>query len=198
MDKMLEEESPSGNRGESDEEETFSKRRCVNPFSSDDSKDSCPVEVLVGVWFPCGGFGVLSVCWSVESFGVLLVLVLPWRMGDLDVDLSLVSDYELVVSQSFSFFRKRRVYLMTSQGGMNMAGTPADVRLLSKGRIQEVDCGAAKRTACTSRLKKRDAELEYHVLAPNEPTGDIERIVMKARGEKNQRLSQVFSRQGAK
>ena len=35
------------------------------------------------------------------------------------------------------------------------------------------------------------------MLAPNEPRVNVEHIVRRARGEKNQRLFQVFSRQGA-
>ena len=35
------------------------------------------------------------------------------------------------------------------------------------------------------------------MLAPNEPTIDIEHIVMQARGEGQQRLFLVFNRQGA-
>ena len=41
-------------------------------------------------------------------------------------------------------------------------------------------------------------ELAFHVFAPNEPTVDIEPIVMQARGEGHQRLFQGFNRQGAK
>ena len=46
-------------------------------------------------------------------------------------------------------------------------------------------------------LRVNAQELEYHVLAPNEPSIDIEHIVMQARGEGHQRLLQAFSRQGA-
>ena len=39
-------------------------------------------------------------------------------------------------------------------------------------------------------LKVNTRELEFHVLAPNEPTVDIEHIVMQARGEGHQRVFQ--------
>ena len=41
-------------------------------------------------------------------------------------------------------------------------------------------------------------ELEEHVLAPNEPSVDIEHIVRQARGQKHKNMFQGFSRQGAK
>ena len=40
-------------------------------------------------------------------------------------------------------------------------------------------------------------ELEFHVLAPNEPIVDIMHNVMQARGEGHQRLFQAFNLQGA-
>ena len=47
-------------------------------------------------------------------------------------------------------------------------------------------------------LKVNTRELEHHVLGPNEPRVDIEHIVRQARGEQQQRLFQIFSRQEAK
>ena len=41
-------------------------------------------------------------------------------------------------------------------------------------------------------------ELEEHVLAPSEPSVDIEHTVRQTRGEKHKHLFQIFSRQGAK
>ena len=73
-------------------------------------------------------------------------------------------------------------------------------------KTQEVDCGvghgwAAVYPAVAKRLldyldnsevlKVNIRELEFHVLAPNEPTVDIEHIVMQARGEGHQRLFQA-------
>ena len=47
-------------------------------------------------------------------------------------------------------------------------------------------------------LKVGTKELEEHVLAPNEPSVDIEHIVRQTRSEKHKRLFQTLSRQGAK
>ena len=44
-------------------------------------------------------------------------------------------------------------------------------------------------------LKVNILELEFHVLAPNEPSVKIEHIEMKASGEEHQRLFRVFHRQ---
>ena len=94
-----------------------------------------------------------------------------------------------------------------------MVGSPTDVPRLSRGRTQEVDCGVDQKWAAVYKSvarrmlnyldqsevsKVNTRELEHHVPAPNESTVDIEHIVMKARGENNQRLFRVFSRQGAK
>ena len=47
-------------------------------------------------------------------------------------------------------------------------------------------------------LKVDSKELEDQVPAPNEPRVDIDHIAVQARGEQHQRLSQIFTRQGAK
>ena len=90
---------------------------------------------------------------------------------------------------------------MSENGGL--AGNGAATK---RRKIQEVDCGvdrwwAAVHQTVTKRmldhlhksevLRVNVQELEFHVLAPNES------IVMQARGERNQRLFQAFSRQGA-
>ena len=41
-------------------------------------------------------------------------------------------------------------------------------------------------------------DLEEHVLAPNEPSVNIEYIVRQARGVKHKKMFQILSRQGAK
>ena len=46
-------------------------------------------------------------------------------------------------------------------------------------------------------LKVNAQELEFHVLALNEPNIDMEHIVLQARVEGHQRLFHTFSRQGA-
>ena len=75
---------------------------------------------------------------------------------------------------------------------------------ITRRTIQEVDSGAdhwwaavyqtvAKRMSDylnkSEVLKVNAQELEFNVLAPNEPNIDIEYIVMQARGEGHQRLS---------
>ena len=101
------------------------------------------------------------VCGSAESLGMLGVPVVPGsplRMGDLDFDSFPVSDCEFVVSQSFSFYRKRRAFLVESQGDMNAASSPEDVPPLSRGSSQEVDVGVNQRWAAVYSRKK-DAAL---------------------------------------
>ena len=94
-----------------------------------------------------------------------------------------------------------------------MENSHEEVPPITRRRFQEVDCGVDHGWAAVYQtvakkmlddlnksevLKVNARELECHVLAPNEPNIDIEHIVRQARGEKHQRLIQVFSRQGAK
>ena len=91
--------------------------------------------------------------------GVPVVPVSPWLVEDLDFDSLSVSDCQFVVSQSFSFSRKRRAFLVESQGDMSMGGSPEDVLSLSRGRTQEVDCGVEQEGCALPIGRKRDAEL---------------------------------------
>ena len=64
------------------------------------------------------------------------------------------------------------------------------------------DCGvdqtwAAVYQSVARRIQINTRELEHHVLAPTEPSVDIEHIVRQARGE-HQSLFHIFSRHGAK
>ena len=61
---------------------------------------------------------------------------------------------------------------------------------VARGMLSHLDYSEA--------LKVDTKELEDHVLAPNERRVDIDHIARQARGERHQRLFQIFSRQGAK
>ena len=87
----------------------------------------------------CGSAGSLGVS------GVFEVLVSPWLVGDLSADSLSVSDCAFVLSQSLTFFRKRRAYLVESQGDMSVAGSPENVPPLSRRWTHEVDCGVIHR-----------------------------------------------------
>ena len=93
---------------------------------------------------------------------------------------------------------------MESKGDMNVASSAGDVQHSSRRRTQEVDCEVNKSWAAVyqsiarrmrSYLDNSEAsnvgtkELEEHVLAPNEPSVDMEHIVRQARGEKHKKCS---------
>ena len=139
---------------------------------------------------------------------VIFVSVSPSSVSVLGEDFLSVSDCEFVESQSFSLCRKRQAFLIQSQGGMSMEDTAEEVPPMSRRKIQEVDCGVDHRWAAIYQavgkrmldhlnkcegLKVDTQELEYHVLAPNEP-----HMVMHARGERHQQLFYPLSQHGAK
>ena len=83
-----------------------------------------------------------------------------------------------------------------------MEDSSEEVPPMSGRTIQEVDCGVDLAVAermfvylnMCEELKVDAQELEFQVLAPNEPHIDIKHIVMHARGER----LYAFNQQGAK
>ena len=204
-----------------EEERTVIKKRCMNLISSDTFEEFSPVDDL-------GSFGDswdeflsdscgFSDCVPVVSSGVLVVtdafVSLP-SVGVFGEVIPSGSDCEIVKPQSSSFSRKRRALHMESQGDTNSTSSAEDVQQLSRGMTQEVDCEFSKKSWAavyqsiarrmlgyldnSEALKVDTKELEEHVLAPNEPSVDMEHIVRQARGEKHKKMFQIFSRQGTK
>ena len=114
------------------------------------------------------------------------------------------SDCETVKPQFSSFSRKRRAFQVVSKEDMNVARSAEDVQQLSRRSTQERDCEVCKSWAAVfkwiarrmlSSLDNREAlkvgtkELEEHVLAPNEPSVNIEHIARQVRGEKRNKCS---------
>ena len=211
------EESRSGNR---EAERVVVKRRCVNLFPEVFFEEFGPMD-------DSGSFGdswddvrgdscSFSECVPALSSGVPVVtdvfVSLP-SVGVLGEVFPSASDCEAVEPQSSSFSRKRQAFHVESQGDMNSASSPEDVQPLSERSTQEVDGGVDQRWTAVCQavarrmpsyldnseaLKVDTEELEDHVLAPSEPSVDIEHTARQARGEQRQRLFQIFSRQRAK
>ena len=153
-----------GKRKQREEEKSVVERRCVNPFSSNVFEEFSPVDdsgSFGDSWSDlCGDSCGFSECVPAVSSGVpvemCLFLFLRW-LGEVSL---CVSDCEIVKSRSFPFSRKRRAFLMESQGDMNTASSPEDVEPFSRRRPQEVDCGVNQKMGSGLPIGcKKDAEL---------------------------------------
>ena len=114
------------------------------------------------------------------------------------------SDCENVRTQFSSFSRKRRDFHMESKEDTNVADSAEDAQQLSRRCTQDVDCEVCKSWAAVyqsiarrmlSYLDNSEAskvgakELEEHVLAPDEPSVNLEHIASRAKGEKRRKCS---------
>ena len=155
------------------------------------------------------GFSVCVLAVSLSVLVVTVVLVSHSLVSVLGENFTSGSDCEFVETQSFSLIK---VTFFDSQGGTSIEDTLEEVPPITRRKNQEVNIGVdhgwavvyqtvAKRmldylNKCEG-LKVDVQELEFHVLAQNEPNIDVKRIVMQARGERHQRLFHASSQQGA-
>ena len=158
MDKKArEEESRCGKREERERRGNGGQRRCVNPFSRGNFEDSCPVEVLGDLGFPCGGScggsGGSSVCGSADRLGCLVCLRCLflrgwWEIWVLTPFLFLIEN--LFFHSPFLSVRKRRAFFVERQGD-----TARRRAAVSRKRTQEVDCGVDHRWAAVDQSVAR-------------------------------------------